>query len=134
MYVKVTEGRAEKYTFQQLRRDNPNTSFPQPPSAETLACFGVFHLAEVVTPEFSGLTERCTLGEIRMVNGKWVQSWDVTPLPASLRVKKAKAARASAYAAEADPLFFKAQRGEATAEEWQDKVRGIRERFPYPEE
>ena len=120
MYVKVTEGRAEKYTFQQLRRDNPNTSFPQPPSAETLACFGVFHLAEVVTPEFSGLTERCTLGE--------------TPLPASLRVKKAKAARASAYAAEADPLFFKAQRGEATAEEWQDKVRGIRERFPYPEE
>jgi hypothetical protein len=41
--------------------------------------------------------------------------------------------RASAYAAEADPLFFKAQRGEATMEEWQAKVAEIRERYPYPE-
>ena len=30
--------------------------------------------------------------------------------------------RAFAYAAEADPLFFKAQRGEATMQQWQDKV------------
>jgi hypothetical protein len=41
--------------------------------------------------------------------------------------------RAAAYAAEADPLFFKAQRGEATIEEWQDKVDEIRNRYPYPE-
>ena len=46
----------------------------------------------------------------------------------------AKASRAAAYIAEADPLFFKAQRGEATIEEWQDKVYEIRNRFPYPEE
>ena len=40
--------------------------------------------------------------------------------------------RASAYTAEADPLFFKAQRGEATIEEWQAKVAEIRSRYPYP--
>ena len=40
--------------------------------------------------------------------------------------------RAIAYTAEADPLFFKAQRGEATLEEWQAKVEEIRTRFPYP--
>ena len=39
---------------------------------------------------------------------------------------------ASAYTAEADPLFFKAQRGEATIEEWEAKVEEIRTRYPYP--
>lgn len=42
--------------------------------------------------------------------------------------------RALAYAAEADPLFFKAQRGEATIEEWQAKVAEIRSRYPYQSE
>ena len=39
--------------------------------------------------------------------------------------------RASAYATEADPLFFKAQRGEATMDEWNAKVAEIRARYPY---
>ena len=38
--------------------------------------------------------------------------------------------RRVAYIAEADPLFFKAQRGEATIEEWQEKVAEIKQRFP----
>ena len=46
----------------------------------------------------------------------------------------AQQARAAAYASEADPLFFKAQRGEATIEEWQSTVADIRARFPYPTE
>jgi len=48
--------------------------------------------------------------------------------------KQARQARAAAYASEADPLFFKAQRGEATIEEWQSTVADIRARFPYPTE
>lgn len=40
--------------------------------------------------------------------------------------------RATAYTAEADPLFFKAQRSEATIEEWEAKVAEIRARYPYP--
>ena len=38
--------------------------------------------------------------------------------------------RRAAYMAESDPLFFKAQRGEATMEEWQAKVAEIKTRFP----
>ena len=40
--------------------------------------------------------------------------------------------RQEAYIAEADPLFFKWQAGEATEEEWKAKRQEIRERFPYP--
>ena len=38
--------------------------------------------------------------------------------------------RRQAYIAESDPIFFMAQRGEATMEEWQAKVDEIKQRFP----
>jgi hypothetical protein len=44
--------------------------------------------------------------------------------------EQAQANRRAAYIAEADPLFFKAQRGEATMEDWQAKVAEIKARFP----
>jgi len=50
-----------------------------------------------------------------------------------LAQQEARAARAAAYSAEADPLFFKAQRGEAIVAEWEAKVEEIRQRYPYPE-
>ena len=41
-------------------------------------------------------------------------------------------ARAAAYHTESDPLFFKAQRGEATMDEWLALVAEIKMRYPYP--
>jgi hypothetical protein len=46
--------------------------------------------------------------------------------PARIATEK----RRAAYTIEADPLFFKAQRGEATMEEWQAKVAEIKARYP----
>jgi hypothetical protein len=50
------------------------------------------------------------------------------PLPTS---EQQQASRADAYSAEADPLYFKVQRGEATNDEWLAKVAEIKARFPY---
>ena len=44
--------------------------------------------------------------------------------------EQAERNRKAAYITEADPLFFKAQRGEATMEEWQAKVAEIKARYP----
>ena len=49
------------------------------------------------------------------------------PTTAEQRIK-----RLAAFRDEADPLLFKAQRGEATMEDWQAKVEEIRARYPYP--
>jgi hypothetical protein len=60
-------------------------------------------------------------------------SFKITVDPTKLSEKKAaeaEANRKAAYIAEADPLFFKAQRGEATLQEWQDKIAEIKARFP----
>jgi hypothetical protein len=43
----------------------------------------------------------------------------------------AAAARAVAYSAEADPLFFYWQAGEGTQQAWQEKREEIRARHPY---
>jgi len=41
--------------------------------------------------------------------------------------------RRNAYRNESDPLYLKWQRGEATEQEWLDKIEEIKERFPKPE-
>lgn len=42
-----------------------------------------------------------------------------------------KQKRHAAYIAESDPIFFKSQRGEATNQEWLDKIAEIDARYPY---
>jgi len=41
--------------------------------------------------------------------------------------------RRKAYRNESDPLYLKWQRGEATEQDWLDKVEEIRQRIPKPE-
>ena len=41
--------------------------------------------------------------------------------------------RSLSYRDEADPIFFKWQRSEATEQEWLDKIEEIKLRYPYPQ-
>jgi hypothetical protein len=52
----------------------------------------------------------------------------------SLKLRDCGQFRRAAYQDEADPLFFGAQRGENTLEDWKAKVVEIKKRFPKPEE
>jgi hypothetical protein len=44
-----------------------------------------------------------------------------------------KKKRFAAYNLESDPIFFKSQRGEATNQQWLDKIAQIDARYPYQE-
>lgn len=55
---------------------------------------------------------------------------DRLPLTSEQISAEVARARQAAYASESDPLFFKAQRGEATMEAWTAKVAEIKARFP----
>jgi hypothetical protein len=60
-------------------------------------------------------------------------SFKITIDQSKLAAKKAEealAARKAAYTEEADPLFFKAQRGEVVIATWQAKIAEIKARFP----
>lgn len=57
----------------------------------------------------------------------------IDPSKLAPTLEQQQAARSEAYKLEADPLFFKAQRGEATKADWTAKIAEIKARFPYPE-
>ena len=86
-------------------------------------------------------SSRCRFaGERTLANAQAFDA-DGNPVAYDRQAVEAKAAqmqaqqqRAAAYAAEADPLFFKAQRGEASMDDWTAAVEAIRARFPYPSE
>jgi len=74
-------------------------------------------------------TEGCQIGG-SYVDGVFIPLPEPEPEPPTL--KQQQVARAAAYRKEADPLFFKAQRGEATMDEWLALVAEIKTRYPYP--
>ena len=49
------------------------------------------------------------------------------------KLQQVETNRRNAYQKEADPLYLKWQRGEATEQEWLDKIAEIKERLPKPE-
>ena len=53
-----------------------------------------------------------------------------TPEPVPPTQEQIDALRRAAYQVEADPLFFKAQRGEAAQADWLAKIEEIKARFP----
>ena len=90
------------------------------------------------------MTENITLYERNGLTGETVETvltgadadaWRAQfEIPDEEKREAARNSRAAAYAAEADPLFFKSQRGEATTAEWEAKVAEIKARYPYPDE
>lgn len=61
-------------------------------------------------------------------------TYDRAAVEAHVQLMQARQSRAAAFAAEADPLFFQVQRGEATQADYDAKVAEIRQRYPYPTE
>ena len=80
MYVKATNGVVEKYpyTIGQLRKDNPNVSFPRVLSAEVLADWGVYSVTPQNPPDFNYATQNCSAVNPTLQNNVWVQTWSVT--------------------------------------------------------
>lgn len=66
------------YSVRQLRRDNPNVSFPSNPSDSTLASWNVFPVADRLQPSFDRATENCSQVNPTFENGEWVTTWQVT--------------------------------------------------------
>lgn len=78
MYVLVKNGIAVKYPYSinELKRDNPNTSFPEELTPERLAEFGVYPVEAVAQPE-SDYTKNVVEDVPVIEDGRWVQKWKI---------------------------------------------------------
>ena len=80
MFIKLTNGTPETYTIGQLRRDNPNVSFPKDIPAETLAPYSVYAVKRTLAPQIDSKTHRHTQS-VELADGEWTQVWNTVELP-----------------------------------------------------
>jgi hypothetical protein len=79
MYVKLNNGAIEKfpYSIGDLRKENPNISFPRILSDEILAQFGVAPVTEQNKPDTDQFSYAVKRHLPELVDGRWVVLWDV---------------------------------------------------------
>ena len=136
MHLKLTNGTPAKYTLGQLRRDNPQTSFPKQIPDELLASYDVYRYSRTAVPEYDSLAWRLIDGEFVHVNGAWILPYDLEELPLDQAEQNIRSRRDSLLA-ETDWLVIKSyERSENIPAEWElyrQALRDITEQagFPY---
>ena len=78
MHVKITNGSVDTYPYNvgQLRRDNPNTSFPKQIPDEMLENYGVYTIVYTDTPIVDNRTQNLTQDATpSLVDGAWTIGW-----------------------------------------------------------
>lgn len=68
------------YSIRQLKRDNPQVSFPREMPDERLADWGVYRVAKVEQPVYDPETQALEEGQPVQVEGIWTQVWNVRSL------------------------------------------------------
>jgi hypothetical protein len=77
MYIKLTNGVPENYSIGQLRRDNPQVSFPKTIPDSVLADYNVYPLQATTQPSVD-YTKNVAEGTPELIEGIWTQVWSIT--------------------------------------------------------
>ena len=78
MYVKITNGNVDTYPYNvgQLRRDNPNTSFPRQIPDEMLESYGIYTVVYTDMPSIDDRTQKVEQDATpSLVDGAWTIGW-----------------------------------------------------------
>jgi len=78
MHVKITNGAVDTYPYNvgQLRRDNPNTSFPKQIPSEMLESYGVYTVVYTDMPSIDDRTQKIAQeAEPSLASGAWTIGW-----------------------------------------------------------
>ena len=103
MYIKLNNGVPENYTIGQLRKDNPQTSFPSQIPDSLLAEYGIFKLETTPAPTV-GFDKNVTEGRPKLIDGVWTQAWVISNTSAEEHLQRVLNARANEYPQMSDYL------------------------------
>jgi len=80
MQILAPNGTAETYPYSigQLRKDNPQVSFPKNPTDALLASYNVSHVTATERPVYDPITQNLSEGTPTLTAGVWTQVWVVT--------------------------------------------------------
>lgn len=133
MFARIEDNAVVEWPIPSIHVLFPNTSFPSPlTDADLPQGYVAVRSSDLPVP---GTNQKVLPGDPVQQGGAWVQGWDVVDMTApeiterdAVLAAAGDARRAEAYRLESDPLFFKAQRGEATMADWLAKVAEIKAR------
>lgn len=135
--AKIVNGVVEQYpyTMYDLRRDNPNTSFPQDMTDEGLMSWNVYQVVLENVPQYNNNTHRLSKRSTpEYVDGQWRIQWDVVPLTEQelamreLQLSEEARSMRNNLLAETDWIVVKyAETGTAVPEEWQTYRQALRD-------
>lgn len=133
MYLKLNNGIIEKYpyTIGELRRDNPQTSFPSQIPESLLEEFGVFKVEPTDGPEVS-FDKNVSEGNPELVNGVWKQVWNVTDASYDQHLARVLSARANEYPPMADYLDGIVKGDQAQIQAYIDACLAVKAKYPKP--
>ena len=84
MYAKTKDGSVEKYPYSitDLKKDNPNVSFPKTIPTATLNQYGVADVVVASRPSFNSATQTINQkNKPELVSNVWTINWNITSLP-----------------------------------------------------
>lgn len=109
MFVKITNGAVAQYPYAvgDLRRDNPNVSFPKTIPNSVFAKYGVYPVGYEGAPEYDSLTHYLQHSNVpALVGGNWVLTKTVVALTTEQIAEKTEA-KAREVRTERDVLLVK---------------------------
>jgi len=135
MHLKLTNGQPEKYSIGQLRRDNPQTSFPRDIPADMLAEFDVYKVKQTPAPEIDSKTQHHSQ-DVQLIDGEWTQVWQAAQLPVDQAEANVRAHR-DYLLQQSDWIVARSyERGEPVPADWATYRQALRDvtlqaGFPY---
>jgi len=136
MHLKLTNGTPAKYTLGQLRRDNPQTSFPKLMPDDLLASYDVYPYTRPAAPQYDSLSHRLTDGAFEQVDGAWSMPYVVEQLPQDQAESNVRSRR-DIRLQESDWIVARSyERGEPVPANWVSYRQALRDitaqaGFPY---
>ena len=80
MFIRITNGNPTPYTIGQLRRDNPQISFPKDIPLEILVSFDVHPVKVTPPPQIDSNTHLLTQ-DVQLIDDEWRRVWQEVELP-----------------------------------------------------
>lgn len=135
MYLKLNNGVIEKYpyTVNELRKENPETSFPKNIPESLLNEFGVFKVENTPT-DVVGIGKFLFEGQPELVDGVWKQVWLEGDLPYEEQLAKVLDLRARSYPPMSDYVDGVVKGDQAQIDKYVADCLAVKAKYPKPTE
>lgn len=119
------------YTLNQLKKDNPHTSFPFTISNELAAEFEVYPVEATERPTV-GFDKNVVEGHPELVDGTWKQVWIVSDASYEEHLSRVLEARAAEYPPVSDYLDGIVKGDQAQVQAYIDACLAVKLKYPKP--